>query len=399
MSSSQAITSTPQTVAIILARGGSQGIPEKNLQRVSGRSLVERAVTTCLATAEIDLVLVSTDHPGIADQANAAGARILDRPRELASDTASSESALLHCLAQLSAAGIRPETLVFVQPTSPFIDYQDLTAAIKQVRSKKVDCCFSGVPSHAFMWMDQGSQGMVGGNHDARYRPRRQDLPPQFRETGAFYVLDTAGFLAANHRFFGIIGVQTVDPLTAIEIDSPLDLDLARAIAHLADRSPDRVIDVDALVTDFDGIHTDDTATVNEDGVETVRVCRADGMGVARVRRAGVQFLVLSSETNPVVTARASKLHSPVLQGVSNKASALVDWMRINELDPDRVAYLGNDVNDLGALAVVGWPITVPEAGPAVRAMARVVLDRSGGNGAVRDLCDRILAAKGNSND
>ncbi|MGL5828242.1 MAG: cytidylyltransferase domain-containing protein, partial [Angustibacter sp.] len=354
---------------------------------------------TCLATPEIDFAVVSTDHPVIAEQARSAGARVQHRPAELSGDSASSESALLHCLAQISAEEIHPRTTVFVQPTSPFIDSRDLSAAVKQVESAKVDCCFSGVPTHSFLWSQDKARGLIGRNHDARYRPRRQELPNQFRETGAFYVLNTAGFLQARHRFFGTIGVQCVDPLTAVEVDSPLDLQLARCIAHLADRSPARVIDVDAVVTDFDGIHTDDTATINEDGVETVRVSRADGMGVARVRRAGVQFLVLSSETNPVVSARASKLSSPVLQGVNDKASALLDWMTINELDPSRVAYLGNDVNDLGALAVVGWPITVPEACPAVRAMARVVLDRSGGNGAVRDLCDRVLAAKGDSHD
>ena len=117
-------------------------------------------------------------------------------------------------------------------------------------------------------------------------------------------------------------------------------------------------------------------------------------MGVALLRAAGVPVLILSTEVNPVVAARARKLQVPVLHGVEDKASALKDWIAAEGLDPARVAYLGNDVNDLGCLHLVGWPVVVADAHPAVRTAARLVLSRRGGEGAVRELCDLVLAAR-----
>jgi YrbI family 3-deoxy-D-manno-octulosonate 8-phosphate phosphatase len=244
------------------------------------------------------------------------------------------------------------------------------------------------------LWRGDGSM-VRAVNHDGGARRRRQDVQPDHRETGAFYAMRTTALREDGHRFCGRVGVQSVRAATALEIDTPEDLELARALAAVVDPQLDAAIDVDAVVTDFDGVHTDDRATVDEHGQESVTVSRSDGMGVARLRRAGVRVLILSTETNPVVTARADKLKVPVLQGVDDKQQALVEWMADQGLDPERVAYVGNDVNDLGALSSVGWPVVVPDAPPRVRALARVVLTRRGGHGAVRDLSDLVLAAKG----
>ena len=151
-----------------------------------------------------------------------------------------------------------------------------------------------------------------------------------------------------------------------------------------------QVIDVDALVTDFDGVHTDDGAYVDEDGNEQVRVHRGDGMGVSRLVKSGLPVMILSKERNPVVTRRAEKLHVDVTQGVDNKSKVLQSWIEEQGLDATRVAYVGNDINDLEAFDVVGWPIAVADAHPKVLAAARVVLDRPGGKGAVREVCDLI---------
>lgn len=113
--------------------------------------------------------------------------------------------------------------------------------------------------------------------------------------------------------------------------------------------------------------------------------------GVALLRRAGIAQLILSTETNTVVRARADKLGIDVLHGIEDKATALVAWARQADIPLERVAYLGNDVNDLPALRLVGWPIAVADAHPRVREIARVVLARRGGDGAVRELADRVL--------
>ena len=381
-----------RVIAVIPARGGSKGVPGKNLRRVAGRSLVQRAVDACVATGSIGMTYVSTDDSGIASAARLAGAEVIERPADLSGDTASSESALLHALDQLAATGAEPEILVFVQCTSPFIAPGDLDQGVDMVSSGRADSVFAAVRTYEFLWRSGADGQATGINHDAAYRPRRQEREPHFRETGAFYVMSVAGFRAARHRFFGRTAVLEVPELTAVEIDHDHDLTLASALAAAID--PRARVDVDVVITDFDCVHTDDSATVDEDGYEAVRVSRADGLGVEQLRKAGVPLLILSKETNRVVRARAAKLGVDVQHGVEGKAEAVGDWLRRQRIAPERAAYLGNDVNDLAPMELVGWPIAVADAHPAVRRAARLVLSHSGGHGAVRELCDLVLEAR-----
>jgi N-acylneuraminate cytidylyltransferase len=383
------VSSPQRVVAVIPARAGSTGIPAKNLEPVGGRALVVRAVRAALAAHRVDGVYVSTDGPAIAAAARSAGAAVIDRPADLAGSAASSESALLHALDALAAEGVRPEVLLFVQATSPFIDPADLDAAVGEVLEDRADVVFAATASHAFLWRIGDRGEAVAVNHDAAVRPRRQDREPEYRETGAFYALRADGFVQARHRFFGRVRLAEVEARGAIDIDEPADLLLARALAPLLDAR--ERIDVDAVVTDFDGVHTDDRAAVTTDGSEAVVVNRRDGMGVRLLREAGVPLLILSTEQNPVVAARAAKLRTEVRHGVDDKAAAVREWAEAHGIPLARVAYLGNDVNDLPALGAVGWPIAVADAHPAVLAAARHVLTRRGGDGAVRELADLVL--------
>jgi len=389
-----------EIVAVIPARGGSKGVPRKNLREVGGVPLVVRAIRSAQAARSIDRVVVSTDDAEIAAVALAAGAEVVDRPAELAGDTASSEVALLQALDALDARGVDTRVLVFIQATSPFIEPGSLDEAVARV-DEGADVVFSAIETHAFLWQ-LAESGATGVNHDHSFRPRRQDRAPQFQETGAFYVMRAAGFRAAGFRFFGTVGVVTVDERHAIEIDTVEQLAVASVLAAAFDPDADErpaapvppvpaAIDVDAVVTDFDGVHTDDRVLVAQDGTEFVTANRSDGMGVRLLREAGVPLLILSTEVNPVVAARALKLGVDVRHGLADKASALVEWVDRHGFDLARVAYVGNDVNDLACLDLVGWPIAVADAHPLVIAAARVVLTRRGGDGAVRELAELAM--------
>jgi N-acylneuraminate cytidylyltransferase len=381
-----------EVVAIIPARGGSKGVVRKNLRRVGGVPLVARAVDAATRCASIDRVVVSTDDADIAAVAAEWGAEVVVRPAELAGDAASSESALLHALDVLEERKVDVGVIAFLQATSPFIDVPALDEAVQLVRSRRRDSVFSAIETYGFLWARTAACAAEAVGHDADVRPRRQDREPHFLETGAFYVFRAAGFRAIRHRFFGSVGIVEVPERTAIEIDTEGELEIARALAPLID-TPERVV-VDAVVTDFDGVHTDDSVHVSQDGTETVTVSRADGMGVALLREAGIPVLILSTEANPVVSARAGKLRVEVVQGSADKAAALRAWADGRGIPLSRIAYLGNDVNDLPCLELVGWPVAVPGAHPLVLAAARVVLDRPGGAGAVRDLAERVLAGR-----
>lgn len=380
-----------QTVAIIPARGGSKGVERKNLRRVGGVPLVARAILSAQRCDEIDRVVVTTDDAEIASVAREWGADVVVRPAELSGDEASSESALAHALGELQGRGVDVGVLAFLQATSPFIDADALCTAVRTVRTRRRDVVFSAVRTYGFLWSKGAGDSASAINHDAGFRPRRQDRDPHYLETGAFYVMKAKAFLAVGHRFYGSIGIAEVPERTAMEIDTVEELAAARALAPLVD-APEP-IDVDAVVTDFDGVHTDDSAVVTDRGDESVRVSRSDGMGVALLRRAGIPVLVLSTETHPVVSARAAKLRVDVRQGLDDKATALCEWADAAGIPLSRIAYVGNDVNDLACLDLVGWPIAVRDAHPLVLASARVVLDRVGGDGAVRELADRVLGA------
>lgn len=381
----------PRTVAVIPARGGSKQVPRKNVQRVGGVPLVERAVRAASSADGIDLVVVSTDDDEIAAIAEAAGARVVRRPAEIAGDTATSESAILHALDALEDDGTPVDVVAFLQATSPFIPSDALAAAVAEVRADRADSVFAAHETYGFLWRDDEQGAAVAVNHDAAHRPRRQDREPHLLETGAFYVFRADGFRESRHRFFGRIRAARVPEWTAIEIDDADQLRIARALAALHDSAPS--IPVRAVVTDFDGVHTDDTAIVDADGGERVRVSREDGMGVSLLRRAGIPMLILSTEVNPVVRARADKLRVPVLHGIDDKESALRSWAEQNAVALADIAYLGNDVNDLPAMRIVGWPVAVADAHPLVREEARVVLTRRGGDGAVRELVERVLSS------
>jgi len=382
-------------VAVIPARGGSKGVPSKNIARVGGVPLVARAVRAALAAASIGRVYVSTDDTGIADAAREAGALIVDRPADIAGDLATSEDALLHALAAIRADGVDVSTVAFLQATSPFIDADALERAVVRVENGLEDVVFSAFETYAFLWKS-GDVGAEGVNHDHSFRPRRQDREPHFQETGAFYVMDAAGFERHRFRFFGRVGIEEVPASSGMEIDEPAELELARAVAPLLDPTP--VIDADALVMDFDGVHTDDRVEVSQDGTESVTVSRSDGMGLGMLRDSGFPMLILSKERNPVVEARGRKLGIETVYGVDEKVNVLRQWSEQQNIPLSRVIYVGNDVNDIGCLDIVGWPVVVPDAHPLAKKAARITLNRNGGRGALRELADAILAGRSHHN-
>ncbi len=142
------------------------------------------------------------------------------------------------------------------------------------------------------------------------------------------------------------------------------------------------------VVFDFDGVFTDNNVYVFEDGREAVRCSRFDGFGLQRLERAGIKPFILSTETNPVVTARAAKLKVDCRQSCDDKPAALKELLAVRSLSFAEVAYVGNDVNDVGCLQLVALPIVVADAHPDVMPYARHTTIRQGGQGAVREICD-----------
>jgi YrbI family 3-deoxy-D-manno-octulosonate 8-phosphate phosphatase len=147
-------------------------------------------------------------------------------------------------------------------------------------------------------------------------------------------------------------------------------------------------------VFDFDGVFTDNSVWVNEHGEESVRFSRSDGLGLRRLDAVGVPYVIVSTEANPVVQARAAKLRAPCVNGVEDKLAVVEDRARGAGVELGAVAFVGNDVNDAACLEAVGVPVVPADAWPEVVPLARWVLTRNGGDGCVREFCDAVWEAQ-----
>lgn len=145
---------------------------------------------------------------------------------------------------------------------------------------------------------------------------------------------------------------------------------------------------------DFDGVFTNNMVYVTQDGVESVRCCRRDGIGLARLHGGGVHTLILSTEVNPVVAARANKLKTPFRQGIEDKGAAILETCKDLGVDATHVIFVGNDINDIPAFKVVGLPVAVADACTEVFPHVLYRTVKPGGYGAVREVCDLVFHAK-----
>jgi N-acylneuraminate cytidylyltransferase len=222
-------------LALIPARGGSKGIPGKNLKPVGGVPLLARSVRAARSASRLGAVWVSSDDEAIGTLAQREGAGWLQRPVTLASDLASSEAALLHALRTLAEAGPLPPVFVFLQCTSPFTTAAQIDAVLEALEASDANMAFSVVPWHGFLWRQDTRGHGTGVNHDACLpRQRRQDLEPTYLETGAISAIRTAPFLEQGNRFvMPVLPVPIEGP--APEIDSPHDLALCDQLASLLD--------------------------------------------------------------------------------------------------------------------------------------------------------------------
>ena len=392
--------STPlKCLAIIPARGGSKGIPRKNVRTLAGIPLIAHSIEQAAKSRFVTRTVVSTDDAEIAAITRQYGAEVVWRPPEISGDSASSEQALLHTIDHLQRSeGYQPDLIVFLQCTSPLTLAEDIDGTVQALLSKDADSALAVIDFHYFLWKPvlepDGRDNAVGINHNKSSRPLRQEREPQYLESGAVYVMRTAGFKQARHRFFGRTVFYVMPQERRLEIDEPVDFKIAEMLigelqkAGRSDRLPAQIA---ALVLDFDGVFTDNRVYVSQDGTEMVRCDRGDGWGISRLKATGLPILVLSTEPNPVVQARAKKLGIPCIHGAQDKSAELSGWLGKNHLNPADVIYVGNDENDLGCMELVGCAVAVADAQPSILAKADLVLEHAGGKGAIREVCELIL--------
>lgn len=226
-----------RVTAIIPARGGSKGIPGKNLKPFLGVPLIGRTILAARQANTVDDVLVSSDDDAILAVAEGFGAATLRRPPALATDQSSSEAALLHAI---DAAPVCAEAkvIVFLQCTSPLTTPEEIDLVVSALAEQKADVAIGVVEVHTFLWEIAADGTGISVNHDWRKpRQRRQDRPAQYRETGAIYALDRAGFVAAQSRFFGRVVPVPLPTGVDFDLDTLQDWQILEALGQSREHS------------------------------------------------------------------------------------------------------------------------------------------------------------------
>lgn len=219
-------------IAFIPARGGSKGVPGKNIRDFRGKPLIVHSIEQALAAPEVDAVYVSTDDADIARISKEAGASIIDRPADIAGDTATTESAVAHGFQWLEEHGVEVSEMVLLQCTSPLRPKDGISQAVQNFHSGNCDSLLSISPTHRFFWTVNGDTAEA--QYDYINRPRRQDMGPEdirYVENGSLYVFSKKHFDAIGNRLGGKIGYVVFDEEYSPEIDTVMDFDMLEKIA------------------------------------------------------------------------------------------------------------------------------------------------------------------------
>lgn len=212
-------------VAIILARGGSKGIKNKNIIKINNKPLIYWSIKVCLRAKNIKSVWVSSDSDKILNVAKKLGSNIIKRPKNISGDNSSSEKAWHHSIEYINKNFYNVDTVIGIQPTSPIRAKGVLDQGIRKYYKEKLDSMFTAKEVlHNNIWRKQN--GIFKPNYDLKKRPMRQKLEKKYQENGSFYIFDSKKFLKRKKRLFGKIGCLTMKTIPSLEIDNYEDLEL-----------------------------------------------------------------------------------------------------------------------------------------------------------------------------
>lgn len=385
-------------VAFIPVRGGSKSIPLKNIRPMCGKPLVYWTVAAACKCKWLDKVYVATDSERIveavteikeqADDADFLKIDVIGRSAESASDTASTEFAMLEF-----AEKYEFDNIVLIQATSPLLATEDLERGAALYRKEDVDSVLSVVRQKRFNWkVDENGQAKAL-NYDIFHRPRRQEFDGYCVENGAFYITSKERLLETKNRISGRIAACEMDESTFFEIDEPSDWVIIEGLlSRRLQREQVQKKSIRMFLTDCDGCLTDGGMYYSEHGDELKKFSTLDGMGFSLLRERGILCGIITGENVELVRRRAEKLKLDILKmGVKDKLAAVKALCGEYGISLEEVAYIGDDINDKELLAAVGFSASVPNAIASVRESVDYVTERAGGSGAVREVIDYIL--------
>jgi N-acylneuraminate cytidylyltransferase len=222
---------TSDTIAIILARGGSKGIPNKNMIKFCGKPLLSWSIEHAKKTNGISSVWVSSDSQKILKIASKSGANTILRPKHLSKDNSTSVSGWIHAIRKIQEQGYRIKEIVALQATSPIRESEDIERGLIEFRKKKYDSMFSGsLIGDFFIWEKNRGKNLKSINYDFQNRPRRQKFKEQFVENGSFYIFTPKNIKKYDNQLSGKIGIAKMEFWKSFEIDDPENIEFCEMI-------------------------------------------------------------------------------------------------------------------------------------------------------------------------
>ena len=380
-------------IAFIPVRGGSQSIPLKNIKLINGKPLVYWAVKAACECKYIDKVYVSTDHALIKETVTSfqkgrkadlfAKVELVGRSAESASNTASTESAMLEFAQKYTF-----DNIVLIQATSPLLRAADLDKGFEIFNSANTDSVLSVVRQKRFHWKANEAGLASATNYDVFRRPRRQEFEGYFVENGAFYITSRERLLQSKNRISGNIRLVEMPEDTFFEIDEPGDWVIIESLMRKNNISAnDSIPTIKLFLTDCDGCLTDGGMYYSENGDELKKFNTRDGMGFKLLQQHGILTGIITSESVELNKRRAKKLNLDILEsGCKDKVAAVKNLCQKYHIDLSEVCYIGDDINDVELLQLVGFGCAPADAMSPAKQAAKYVTKAKGGEGVIREV-------------
>ena len=384
-------------VAFIPVRGGSKSIPLKNIKMICGKPLVYWTVKAACGCKYIDMVYVATDSNKIKETVESfkvgteaslfSKCEVIGRSAESASDTASTEFAMLEF-----AENYEFDNIVLVQATSPLLQSSDLEKGFEALNEEGVDSVLSVVPQKRFHWGNDEQGFAHPTNYDVFHRPRRQEFDGYLVENGAFYISSKADLIKSQNRVSGNIKAVEMNEDTFFEIDEPSDWVIIEALMKKNGiTAPMGITKIKMFLTDCDGCLTDGGMYYSENGDELKKFNTRDGMGFALLRQRGIITGIITSEDVELNRRRAEKLKLDILEaGCKDKVAAVKRICEERGIALENVCYVGDDINDVEVIKVVGYGCCPADAMPQVKEVVAYVTKTKGGEGVIREVVEII---------
>ena len=385
-------------VAFIPVRGGSKSIPLKNIKPISGKPLVYWTVRAACGCKYIDRVYVATDSDKIKETVESfktgveadlfSKVEVIGRSKESASDTASTEFAMLEF-----ANNYDFDNIVLVQATSPLLQVSDIDRGFEVFNEDGVDSVLSVVRQKRFNWGNDEKGFTHPTNYDVFHRPRRQEFDGYLVENGAFYISSKDDLIKSQNRVSGNIKAVEMSEDTFFEIDEPGDWVIVEALMKKNGiAAPSEIPEIKMFLTDCDGCLTDGGMYYSEHGDELKKFNTRDGMGFALLRQRGILTGIITSENVDLNQRRAEKLKIDILEaGCKDKVAAIKKICGEYGIDLQSVCYIGDDINDVDVIKMVGFGCAPADAMPQAKAVAKYVTKTKGGEGVIREVVEKVI--------